>query len=86
MRSTFNKNMATLRETVGGVVRNMNPTMICMCEVGDTEALSQQQMQDVADHCIRAWTGAATEHINLQSMFATGAPYMTIYMEGPIQC
>ena len=30
--------------------------------------------------------GAATEHFELRSMFQVGAPYMTIYKDGAIQC
>ena len=35
---------------------------------------------------IKAWTDAATEHIEVRSMFTAGAPYVTIYIDGPIQC
>ena len=87
MQRTLQNNMATLEETIAGVVRNMNPTMICMCEVGvATHSLSEEEMQLVAIHSMRAWKGAATEHTLLQCMFTTGAPYMTIYIDGPIRC
>ena len=39
MRSQLNKNMSKLAKTFAGVVFHMNPTMICMCEVGDTKTL-----------------------------------------------
>ena len=86
MQRTFEKHMKQLDELITGVVRRMRPTMICMCEVGDTSPLSEEQMQQVADRCIRNWTAAATEHIQLRSMFTAGAPYITIYILGPIQC
>ena len=35
---------------------------------------------------IKVWTDAATEHIEVRSMFTAGAPYVTIYIDGPIQC
>ena len=61
--------------------------MSCMCEVGvATIPLSQVQMQQVADRSMLAWKEAATEHFELRCMFEVGAPYMTIYEYGPIQC
>ena len=80
-------NMKVLGKTIANVVHNMNPTMICMCEVGvATSPLTQEQMQEVADQSMHAWKEAATEHFELRSMFEVGAPYMTIYIHGPIQC
>ena len=35
MLGTLDANMKLLAGTIEGVVRNMNPTMICMCEVGE---------------------------------------------------
>ena len=59
----FKRNMQTLGHTIGGVVRNMRPTMICMCEVGEaTRALSSKEMKQVADRCMLSWQDAATEH------------------------
>ena len=68
-------------------MRTMNPSIICMCEVGETKhPLSETQMLQVATRSVSAWQDAATEHIQLRYMFTTGAPYMTIYIDGPIQC
>ena len=80
-------NMRLLATTIAGVVRQMNPTMICMCEVGETKhPLSEGQMLQVVAQVEWAWTGAATEDIQLRSMFTAGAPYVTIYIDGPIRC
>ena len=80
-------NMSLLGKTIAGVVRNMNPTMICMSEVGvASNPLTKQQMQQVADQNMQSWKEAATEHIELRCMFKVDAPYMTIYIHGPIQC
>ena len=80
-------NMRLLGKTIAGVVRNMNPTMICMCEVGNATApLTEEQMQQVADQSMLAWKEAAAEHFELRSMFQVGAPYMMIHTDGPIQC
>ena len=55
------RSMQTLGHTIGGVVRNMRPTMICMCEVGEaTCALSYKEMKQVADQCMLSWQDAAT--------------------------
>ena len=87
MNNTLNKHMERLANTITGVVRNMNPTMICMCEAGETKnPLSEEQMRQVVTQVISAWTAAATEDIQLRSMFTTGAPYVTIYIHGPIRC
>ena len=87
MYRTLRRNMDLLARTIAGVVDNMNPTMICMCEVGETQyPLNEQQMQQVEARSIRAWRDAATEHIELRSMFTTGAPYVTIYIHGFIRC
>ena len=84
---TLEHNMRLLGKTIAGVVRNMKPTMICMCEVGvATVPLTEEQMQQAADQSMQAWKEAATEHFELRSMFQVGAPYMTIYIEGSIQC
>ena len=86
MKRTLKTNMDVLKKTITDVAQNMKPTMICMCEVGDRNALSEDEMQQVADQSIRAWKDAATEHIQLHSMFTTGYPYMTIYIDGSIRC
>ena len=72
---TLNANMKLLGKTIANVVRNMNPTMICMCEVGEaTNPLTLEQMQQVSYQSMHAWKGAATEHFELRSMFQVGAP------------
>ena len=87
MLSTRETHMNRLYRTIEGVVRNMNPTMICMCEVGETKhPLSEEQMQQLVNRSMSAWQNAATEHIQLRSMFTTGSPYMTVYIDGPIRC
>ena len=85
--NTLNTNMRILGKTIANVVHNMNPTMICMCEVGlATKPLTEKQMQEVESQCMHAWKKAATEHFELRSMFQVESPYMTIYKDGPIQC
>ena len=87
MHARFQINMRILAKTIAGVVRAMNPSIICMSEVGETKhPLSEEQMQQVATRSMSAWQDAATEHIQLRSMFTTGSPYMTVYIDGPIQC
>ena len=87
MQATLDANMRILAGTIAGVVRTMNPSIICMCEVGETKyPLSEKQMLQVATRCVGAWQAVATEHIQLRYLFTTGSPYMTVYIDGPIQC
>jgi len=84
---TLEANMKLLGLTIAGVVRNMKPAMVCMCEVGVASIpLTKEQMQQVADQSMQAWRDAATEHVQLHCMFEVGAPYMTIYIDGSVQC
>ena len=58
-----------------------------MSEVGEApKPLTEEHTQQVADQTMQAWRDAATEHVQLHCMFEVGAPYMTIYIDGPVQC
>ena len=79
--------MKLLNKTIFVAVVHTNPTMICMCEVGLPHyPLTLEQMNRVADECVKAWKDAAGEDLKLTCMFEPGAPYMTIYKDGPIRC
>ena len=55
MLSTRETHMNRLYRTIEGVVRNMKPTMICMCEVGETKnPLSEEQMQQLENRIMSA--------------------------------
>ena len=83
---TLETNMMLLGWTIARVVRNMKPAMVCMCEVGEaSNPLTKEQMQQVADRSMQAWRDAATD-VQLHCMFEVGAPYMTIYIDGSVQC
>ena len=87
VRRILQANRKLLGKTIANVVQKMNPTMICMCEVGAaTFPSTEEQMQQVSHQCLQAWKEAATEHFGLQSMFEVGAPYMTLYKDGASQC
>ena len=78
--------MKLLNDTIFGVVCNMNPAMICMCEVGLVkDPLTSEQMKEVAEECLKAWRQAAGEDLELTSMFHVGEPYMTVYRDGLTQ-
>ena len=67
---TLNANVKVLGTTITNIVQKMKPTVMCMCEVGETSnPLSNEQVQQVADKSISAWQKAATEHVKLGSMF-----------------
>jgi len=79
-------NMMLLGRTIARVVRNMKPAMVCMCQVGEaSNPFTKEQMQQVADRSMQAWRDAATD-VQLHCMFEVGAPYMTIYIDGSVQC
>ena len=70
--------MKVLGNTIRNVVHEMNPTAICMCEVGGEKTpLTAEEMQQVAKESIHAWKQAVTEELEIRSMFQVGAPYMT---------
>ena len=47
---TLNANMKVLGKTITDIVQKMNPTVICMCEVGETKKpLSEEQMHQVQE-------------------------------------
>ena len=55
MHKTLSYNLRRLSNTIKNVVSMMQPTMICMCEVGETShLLSLRQMEIMADEVIRA--------------------------------
>ena len=48
-------NMIRVHNTIANVVREMDPAMICMCEVGVAKfPLTEEQMKEVADQSIMA--------------------------------
>jgi hypothetical protein len=80
-------NMSKLSFTIGSVINNMKPAMLCMSEVGEASiALTEMSMQQVANQTVQAWRDAATEHVELKCMFEVGAPYMTVYDVSQVQC
>ena len=84
MYAKLNHHMGLLTNTIKDIVMKMKPTVICMCEVGETvKPLSEEQMLQVAATSISAWEDAATisacKDVQPRSMYTTGYPYMTIY-------
>ncbi len=74
--------MKILHETIAGIVREMKPAMLCMCEVGEaSNPFTDAHMQQIADTIEKAWQSAATEHVRLKFLFTADAPYMTAYNE-----
>ena len=58
-QKALDRNMKILGNTISNVVHEMNPTAICMCEVGGEKSpLTEEQMQQVADQSIHAWKEA----------------------------
>ena len=84
------RNLRILERTIGGVVRHMDPAVVCMCEVGEAKCpLSPGQLDAMAATGIRAWAAAvpgAAKAQSLRSFFEAGAPYVTIYDDRVVQC
>ena len=81
------KNMKILHPTIAGIVREIKPAMLCMCEVGEaSNPLTHANMQQIADTIEKAWQSVATEHVRLKFLFTADAPYMTAYNELQVQC
>ena len=73
-------NLRILHSTITGIVQNMQPSILCMCEVGEVSSpLTQAHMEQVAATVKGAWEGAATERVRLQLFFTSDIPYMTAY-------
>ena len=44
------RNMTILHETIAGIVRQMTPAVLCMCEVGAaSDLLTEVHMQEIAN-------------------------------------
>ena len=85
-RST-GRNMQILHDTIAGIVREMEPAMLCMCEVGEaSNLLSQAHMQQISDKIQKAWQSAATQNVRLEFLFTINAPYMTAYNPLQVKC
>ena len=75
-------NMKVLHDTIAGIVRQMTPAVLCMCEVGTaSDLLTEAHMQEIAKTIQKAWTTYATEHFRLRFLFNADAPYITTYHE-----
>ena len=80
-------NMKVLHDTIAGIVRQMTPAVLCMCEVGTaSDLLTEAHMQEIAKTIQKAWKTHATEHFRLRFLFTADAPYMTAYNEVQVQC
>ena len=43
-------------------------------------------MERVATGIMDPWMYAATEHVDLRCMYETGYPYITVYIDGLVEC
>ena len=54
-------NMRVIANTIRGVVDEMRPTIICLCEVGEVNIpLTGRMMEQMATGLMGAWRDAAT--------------------------
>ena len=81
------RNKTILHETIAGIVRQMTPVVLCMCEVGTaSDLLTEAHMQEIAKTIQKALKIQGAEHFRLKFLFTADAPYMTAYDEFRIQC
>ena len=80
-------NMKVLHDTIAGIVRQMTPAVLCMCEVGTaSDLLTEVHMQEITNTIQKVWRSHATEDFRLRFLFIAHAPYMTAYNELQVQC
>ena len=82
-----------MNRTLQRIVRDVNPTVICLCQESEfasplcqIQQLESGIMHSWIDAATEHWTDAATESIQLRSMFTAGSAYVTIHMVGLIEC
>ena len=79
--------MNILHNTIAGIVQNMTPAVLCMCEVGAaSDLLTEVHMQEIANTIQKAGRSHATEAFRLKFLFIADAQYMNIYNELRFQC
>ena len=70
-----NKNLKKLARTTASIVTNMQPAVICCCEVGTAMfPMTRDQMSEMAQTMTEAWELAATEHPEISALFEDDAP------------
>ena len=81
------KNLTLLADTTTSIVTNMQPAVICCCEVGTAmEPMTREQMFAIAHEMRQAWYGAATERPSISWFFDANAPYLTIWDNNRCSC
>ena len=77
------RNLRILKNTVSSIVREMNPAVLCFCEVGTaTQSLTELVMRTLTGVVKTTWSAAATEHgdPDIQFHYAVGSPYVTAWV------
>ena len=87
---TTRRNCAKLFATVGSIVRNQHPIILCLCEVGTvSDKLSGANLATLVDTCTRAWQDECrntTERNDLQAEYALNECYITIWDRKRVAC
>ena len=82
-----NKNLKKLARTTASIVTNMQPAVICCCEVGTAMfPMTRDQMSEMAQTMTEAWELAATEHPEISALFEDDAPYLTLWDANLCRC
>ena len=81
------KNLKKLAQTTASIVTNMQPAVICCCEVGTAMSpMTREQMSVMAQTMTEAWEWAATEHPEISALFEDDAPYLTLWDANLCRC
>ena len=55
------RNKKKLQDTIGSIVANMHPDILCMCEVGEAGSLmTEEPLEEVRKWCLEQWKRTAT--------------------------
>ena len=81
------KNLTLLANTTASIVTNMDPAVICCCEVGEAMSpMTREQMSEMTSAMSEAWYAAATECPSISSLFEENAPYLTMWDDNRCKC
>ena len=82
-------NLHILERTVLSIVQNMQPAVLCFCEVGVASIpLRDREMRLLTELVKQTWSAAATEHRNpdIRFHYEDGSSYLTAWDANQCDC
>ena len=81
------RNLQQLQETIQSIVRNCTPSVLALCEVGETgRGMAEIEMHEIIDAICTSWKAATTRSVDLASSWDQQQPYLTLWNRSEIQC